>query len=59
MQVLLNFYKQNYLEPNKPKTFNPQHDQQLLIACYPSELVVEMLLVLRKVVADLQEGGNV
>lgn len=36
MGVVLNFYKQNYIEPNKPKTFNPQHDQQLLVACYPT-----------------------
>lgn len=36
MQVVLNFYRQHGIEPNKPKTFSVQHDPQLLIACYPS-----------------------
>lgn len=57
MQVVLNFYNKNHIEPNKPKTFSSQYDQQLLIACYPSELIVEMLFVLRKVVSELQESG--
>jgi hypothetical protein len=35
-QAIINFYRQNHIEPNKPKTFNPQHDQKLLLACYPN-----------------------
>ena len=49
-QTLLNFYRQNYIEPNKPKVFSPEHDQKLVIACYPNELIAEVLLILRKIV---------
>ena len=49
-QTLLNFYRQNYIEPNKPKVFNAEHDQKMIIACYPNELIAEVLIILRKIV---------
>jgi hypothetical protein len=56
--LVVNFYHSNYLDPAKPKTFNSDHDKKLLIACYPNELVVEIIVVLRKIVAELQEGNS-
>jgi hypothetical protein len=57
MQTLLTFYERNNMEPNKPKLFS-QQDQQLLIVCSPSELLVELLFVLCRVVNELNEGNS-
>lgn len=37
---LINFYQQRNIDITKPKMFNIEHDDQLLISCYPSEIVV-------------------
>lgn len=58
-RIVINFYKNNYLDPSKPKTFNPEHDKKLLISCYPNELVVEIIVLMRKIVQELQEGNNI
>lgn len=58
-EKVVRFYLDNNLDPNKPKMFNPEHDNKLLISCYPTELTVEILATMSKIVAELQEGGNV
>jgi hypothetical protein len=58
-EKVVNFYHINNLDPTKPKMFNPEHDAKLLISCYPTELTVEILATMSKIVAELQVGGNV
>ena len=50
---MLDFYEENSIDLAKPKLFNPQQDQQLLVVCHPSELIIELLFVLSKIVNEL------
>ena len=49
-QLLMKFFERSFPEPNRAKLFNPQSDPQLLLVCNPSELMIEMLFILTKII---------
>ena len=49
-QLLMVFFERSFSEPNRAKLFNPQSDPQLLLVCNPSELMIEMLFILTKII---------
>jgi Cft2 family RNA processing exonuclease len=57
-QKIVEFFVGSGLDPAKPGGFSPKNDPKMLIPCYPTELTVEILATVRKVVADLQQGCN-
>lgn len=57
-QKIVEFFVGSGVDPTKPGGFSPKNDPKMLIPCYPTELTVEILATVRKVVADLQQGTN-
>jgi hypothetical protein len=54
-RILVEFYQKNGLDPLHPKPMMSESENKLLITCYPNELIIEVMVTLKKVISDLQE----
>lgn len=54
--ILLDFYLKQSIDPARPRPFFGDNEKRILFTCHPEEMLMEIMITLRKVITDMQEA---